>query len=329
MKKFLSILLILAMATTLLASCSGTGSENNETATQGEEISAKVEETESTVKGTETVTETVPAVQATETTEETESVIDESETATEIESEAEESETTEDFESEAEESETTEEVESETTEDVESEAEESETIEDVESEAEESEEIESDVEESETEDIVLSYTVTEDEWYRALNLLLNENYVHTGITKYNEMETLSITEKNGNNIRTTSSMGAYSFEQYWVVDGDSYRMHEKLDPEVTSATYWNSQFEYDEMFRYSEFTYDEEKKAYTADESLYQMTEIEIYKFSDVSFYFENGKFVKATYTLTVDMDGFEMVNLVVETISYGNAPKIVLPELN
>ena len=180
------------------------------------------------------------------------------------------------------------------------------------------------------EDIVHIFTVTEEEWSNALNLLLSPNYVHTITSSANGMNMVSIIEKNENIIRTNSTQGEYSMIQYWVVENDQYRLHEKQDPNITSY-YSNLQFEYDKIFLYSNFQYNEETQSYISEKiiaegnfglSLPPSSDI----YSDLSFQFKDGKLVSLSYTLSINMGQLIMVNT--EAITYGNAPELSLPDL-
>lgn len=184
-------------------------------------------------------------------------------------------------------------------------------------------------EETKTEEIPINYTVTADEWAKALNLLAYENYVHTYTSSMSGVASGGSIWKNGNNIRLFVTQGEYTIIQFWVTENGEYRMHEKLESGVMSS-YWNFQFEYHNIFSYTDFEYDEETKSYISDEIIYGESGLGgDLKFSTLSFQFENGKIVKLSYTQVLDMGDMGTIEAIsTETITYGNAPEIVLPEL-
>ena len=174
------------------------------------------------------------------------------------------------------------------------------------------------------------FTVTEEEWATALNLLLNDNYIHTTDASYENTTINSRVEKNGNNIKLISQQMENSLVQYWTVQNGQYRLHEKQDTNVTS-TYWNYQFEYHSIFLYEDFEYDEKTNAYLSDKVIYNATGLGTeMTFLNLSFQFENGKLVKLSYTQAMKLGETEQMEFIyTETITYGTASEIILPELD
>ena len=174
------------------------------------------------------------------------------------------------------------------------------------------------------------FTVTEEEWATALNLLLNDNYIHTTDASYENTTMNSRVEKNGNNIKLISQQMENSLVQYWTVQNGQYRLHEKQDTNVTS-TYWNYQFEYHSIFLYEDFEYDEKTNAYLSDKVIYNATDLGTeMTFLNLSFQFENGKLVKLSYTQAMKLGETEQMEFIyTETITYGTASEIILPELD
>ena len=174
------------------------------------------------------------------------------------------------------------------------------------------------------------FTVTEEEWATALNLLLNDNYIHTTDASYENTTMNSRVEKNGNNIKLISQQMENSLVQYWTVQNGQYRLHEKQDTNVTS-TYWNYQFEYHSIFLYEDFEYDEKTNAYLSDKVIYNATALGTeMTFLNLSFQFENGKLVKLSYTQAMKLGETEQMEFIyTETITYGTASEIILPELD
>ena len=188
-----------------------------------------------------------------------------------------------------------------------------------------------------TEAVKSVLTVTEEEWIAALNLLLNNNYVQTESYSMGESKSTLVTQKNGNNISVTSSQGAQSYTQYWIVENNKYRTYQNNDASIADSTYWNYQFEYHNIFLYNDFKFDETTKSYISDKIVYKATafstdpnaESPEWIFTNLSFQFLDGKLVSLSYTQSFDAEMGGMTMDSTQSITYGNAPEITLPSLN
>ena len=173
------------------------------------------------------------------------------------------------------------------------------------------------------------FTVTEEEWAIALNLLLKDNYIDILDSSMENADMKSCVEKNGDNIRLTTQQMGNSLVQYWIVQEGQYQLHDKQDPNGT-YTYWVSQFEYHNIFLFEDFEYDEKTNTYISDKVIYNVPTIGEVTFLDLSLQFENGKIVKLSYTQVIKIGDAEQMELIcTETITYGAASEIILPALD
>ena len=173
------------------------------------------------------------------------------------------------------------------------------------------------------------FTVTEEEWAIALNLLLKDNYIDILDSSMENADMKSCVEKNGDNIRLTTQQMGSSLVQYWIVQEGQYQLHDKQDPNGT-YTYWVSQFEYHNIFLFEDFEYDEKTNTYISDKVIYNVPTIGEVTFLDLSLQFENGKIVKLSYTQMIKIGDAEQMELIcTEPITYGAASEIILPSLD
>ena len=177
------------------------------------------------------------------------------------------------------------------------------------------------------------FTVTEEEWAIALNLLLKDNYIAYIAIRDSSMENAdmkSCVEKNGDNIRLTTQEMGNSLVEYWIVQEGQYQLHKKHDPNSKYA-YWVFQFEYHNIFLFEDFEYDEKTNTYISDKVIYNVSDIGGKEtLVDLSLQFENGKIVKLSYTRVIKNGDAEQKELIfTETITYGAASEIILPALD
>ena len=182
-----------------------------------------------------------------------------------------------------------------------------------------------------TEAVQGDFTVTAEEWAQAMALENNENYVMTFSSPDMEVTSVAI-NKNGN--KAFSMAG----EMYLVNDnGTYYSYYKSYNSGTNSFEYERSEISEDSynailsqglgnMFKFADFTYDEESKSYTAAEiSVAPEGTNESMPLTNVSLRFLDKKLVLASFRVTGE--GFSDERMQLE-ITYGNAEAVVLPEL-
>ena len=185
--------------------------------------------------------------------------------------------------------------------------------------------------ETRTEAVVFVATVTEEEWAQAFAFEAIENYVMTASSPDVAEASTIVINKNGNKAFLKQTYGSNERLIYLVNENGSYYMYnndmqgygyEKY--EVNEENYISNISQgLGEIFKFADFTYDEESKAYTAAEIVWAFEGGNTLTLTNVSVQFSDKKLVFASFQTTAGGISGTMQY----SVSYGNAEEVVIPE--
>lgn len=208
-----------------------------------------------------------------------------------------------------------------------------------------------------TEAVQGDFTVTAEEWVHALDFIFNYDnltYTSTGIVTMTGLEAAgagagtdgdydysTVINKNGTDfsyyISAVSNTSPLSQEEttYFFIHGAKYYPY--LEGAYPSD--WQNVMKWDiielmcnQMFFYSDFTYNAATGAYEGTNIVYDMSPGDgndrehIYTFTECSFRFLDGKLIGISQTFSFSVDGITQVSVLETTITYGTAPVVEIP---
>ena len=177
------------------------------------------------------------------------------------------------------------------------------------------------------------FTVTEEEWYEALDLLKNDNFVYTTKTNIEDTEVTYIINKIGDKILLLYLLDGKEIERvYAYYDGEKCYYYGEQGF-TTDESISNQFFESYKTFAFNEFSYDESTKSYVAEEIEQfvpkdEGTMLEFKEsFRDVRLKFCDNKLVSVCYDSEFSLDVVISAKSISRTITYGNAEEFEWPE--